>query len=77
MSFVVKKTFEEITQRALVSYIKELVVGSGLSKVVIECFFPLIHYNCVLIRGVGLIKEISQDLTYGGGVFWLVERIVS
>jgi len=72
MAYVLQKAAEEVTERALVPYVKEKIVESGLSTIVVK-WLP---WSGVVMQSAGLYKEVSYGLTYSGGVSWLVKRIV-
>jgi len=72
MAYVLQKAAEEVTERALVPYVKEKIVESGLSTIVVK-WLP---WSGVVMQSAGLYKEVSYGLTYSGGVSWLVRQIV-
>ena len=72
MAYVLQKAAEEVTERALVPDVKEKIVESGLSTIVVK-WLP---WSGVVMQSAGLYKEVSYGLTYSGGVSWLVERII-
>jgi hypothetical protein len=72
MAYVLQKAAEEVTQRALVPYVKEKIVESGFSTIVVN-WLP---WSGVVMQSVGIYKEVSYSLTYSAGVAWLVKRIL-
>ena len=70
MAYVLQKAAEEVTERALVPYVKEKVVESGLSTIVVK-WLP---WSGVVVQSAGMFKEISYGLSYSGGVTWLVKQ---
>jgi|TARA_B110000285_G_C14988277_1_gene544962 hypothetical protein len=62
----------EVTERALVPYVKEKVVESGVSTIIVK-WLP---WSGVVVQSVGLSSEVYYGLTYSGGVSWLVRKII-
>ena len=53
-----------MTERALVPYVKEKIVESGFSTIVVK-WLP---WGGVVMQSAGIYKEVSYGLTYSGGV---------
>lgn len=72
MSFVLKKTAEEVTERAIVPYVKEKIIESGASTAIVK-WMP---WGGVIMQSIGLGKDIAKGISYSGGVSWLVKQIM-
>jgi hypothetical protein len=72
MSFVVQEAAEEVTERALVPYVTEKIVESGITTTIVKW----VPWTGVLMNSAGLYKDVSYGLTYSGGVSWLIKRLV-
>ena len=72
MSFILSKAAEEVTGKALVPYVKEKIVESGFSTILIK-WLP---WSGFVIQSAGIYKEVSYGLTYSGGVTWLVKKVI-
>ena len=72
MAFIVSKAADEVTGKALVPYVKEKIVESGFSTILVK-YLP---WGGVVMQSVGIYKEVSYGLTYSGGVTWLVKKVI-
>jgi hypothetical protein len=66
MVFIITKICKEITEWALVPYIKEKIIETGGA---------IVPWAGVFFNEAELYKESSFGLTSGGGVSWLVKCI--
>ena len=53
-----------MTERALVPYVKEKIVESGFSTIVVKW----LTWGGVVMQSAGIYIEVSYGLTYSGGV---------
>ena len=72
MAFILSKAAEEVTGKPLVPYVKEKIVESGFSIILVK-WLP---WGGVLMQSFGIYKEVWYGLTYSGGATWLVKKII-
>jgi|TARA_B110001469_G_scaffold126798_1_gene145459 hypothetical protein len=79
MAYILQKAAEEVTERALVPYVKEKIVESGLSTIGVRLSTAVVKWlpwSGVVMQSAGIYQEVSHGLTYSGGASWLVKQFV-
>ena len=68
-----------MTGKALVPYVKEKIVESGFTTIIVK-WLPwggkLLPWSGVVLQSAGIYKEVSYGLTCSGGVAWLVKKVI-